>query len=219
MKKIRNVVNWVLGMVLCSLGVCFSTKAGFGLSMIGAPPYIIHVWLRDRFSWYTQGTSEYIWEALLLVITIIIVRRFKWKYLLSFGTAVLLGVMIDAWFLLLGGNSVYESLIIRIIAFVAGTIITSIAIAFYFRTTMPLQVYELTVTEISDRYKFDTSKVKWINDIIFLVLAGLMAFLLTHSWAGIGIGTVIVTFVNAPLIGLFGKLIDKVTGKTQTAKE
>lgn len=216
MNKVKNVINWVLGMVLCSLGVCFSTKAGLGLSMIGAPPYIIHVWLRDKFPWYTQGTSEYIWEALLLIITIIIVRRFKWKFLLSFGTAVLLGLLIDAWFLVLGGNSIYDSWVVRILAFVAGTLITSLSIAFYFRTTMPLQVYELTVTEISDRYKFDTSKVKWINDIIFLVLAVAMALLLTHSLAGIGIGTVIVTFVNAPLIGFFGKLLDKIEqGKTE----
>ncbi len=213
MNKIRNVVSWVLGMVLCSLGVCFCTKAGFGLSMIGAPPYIIHVWLRDKFAWYTQGTSEYVWEALLLVITIIIVRRFKWKYLLSFVTAVLLGIMIDGWLFVLGGNSVYESWTARIIAFVAGTLITALAIAFYFRTTLPLQVYELTVTEISDRYGFETSKVKWVNDIIFLLIAVLLAFLLTHSPAGIGVGTVIVTFVNAPLINVFGKLIDKAWAK------
>ena len=213
MNKIKNVLSWVLGMTLCSLGVCFSTKAGFGLSMIGAPPYIIHVWLRDRFSWYTQGTSEYVWEALLLLITIIIVRRFKWKYLLSFVTAVLLGLMIDTWLFVLGGNGVYESFVVRIIAFIAGTLITSLSIAFYFRTTLPLQVYELTVTEISDKYGFETSKVKWVNDIIFLAIALLLALLLTHSLAGIGLGTVIVTFVNAPLIGLFGKLLDKVWAK------
>lgn len=216
MNKIKNVLSWVLGMALCSLGVCFSTKAGFGLSMIGAPPYIIHVWLRDRFSWYTQGTSEYVWEALLLLITIIIVRRFKWKYLLSFVTAVLLGLLIDTWLFVLGGNGVYESLAVRIIAFIAGTLITSLSIAFYFRTTLPLQVYELTVTEISDKYGFETSKVKWVNDIIFLVIALLLALLLTHSMAGIGVGTVIVTLVNAPLISLFGKLLDKVWAKEKT---
>lgn len=213
MNKIKNVLSWVLGTVLCSIGVCFCTKAGLGLSMIGAAPYIIHVWLRDKFTWYTQGTSEYVWEAILLIVTIIIVRKFKWKYLLSFVTAVLLGFMIDAWFLVLGGNGVYESWTTRIAAFSVGTIITSLAIAFYFRTTLPLQVYELAVTEISEKYGFKTSRVKWVNDIIFLAIALLLALFLTHSLTGIGVGTVIVTFVNAPLIGFFGKLLDKVWAK------
>lgn len=219
MNKFKNLINWLLGMVLCSLGVCFCTKAGFGLSMIGAPPYIIHVFMRDRFSWYTQGTSEYIWEAVLLIITIIIIRKFKWKYLLSFVTAVLLGFGIDAWLFVLGGNAVYESLLVRIVLFSLGTVITAIAIAFYFRTTLPLQVYELTVTEISSKYSLKTSKVKWVNDILFLVIAGLLAWLLNHSWSGIGIGTVIVTFVNAPLINLFGKLIDKIEKNSSVKTE
>lgn len=207
--KVINILNWVLGMLLCSLGVCMCTKAGFGLSMIGAPPYIIHVWLRERFSWFTQGTSEYVWEALILFVVIIIVRRFKVKYLFSFGVAVLLGLMIDFWFLVMGGNGILENMPMRIAYFAIGTIITSIAVSLYFRTQMPLQVYELAVVEISDKFSIDQGRLKWITDILYLVISVILSLVLTGKLTGIGVGTVIITVVNAPFITQCGKIVDR----------
>ncbi len=69
MKKISrmNEMAWVIGMVGCAFGVCLCKKANFGLSMIAAPPNIFHIALRDRFPWFTQGTSEYIWQGVLLL--------------------------------------------------------------------------------------------------------------------------------------------------------
>ena len=208
-RKPVNIINWILSITLCSLGICLCTKADFGLSMIAAPPYIIHCFMRDMFSWYTQGTSEYIWEAVLLVLTCIIVRRFRPRFLLSFVTAVLNGFGIDLWLRVFGGNGAYESLAARIAAFVIGSVIISIAIAFVFRTTLPPQVYELLVTEVSDKFGFDKSKIKLVNDICMLVITVVLARVLTHAWTGVGIGTVIVTFANAPMIKFFGKIIDK----------
>lgn len=211
MKKISkmNEAAWVLGVVLCALGVCLCTKANFGLSMVAAPAYIIHVFFRDIFAWYTQGTSEYITQGIILVIMCIIIRRFKAKYLLTFVCAVVFGLAVDGCLYLLGGNAPYETMAARIIAFILGETITAVAIAFYFRTDLPLGVYELAVSEISKRFGIDINKVKSANDIIMLVVSVILAFTLNQSFAGIGVGTVLITLVNAPLIALCGKLLDK----------
>ena len=95
--------------------------------------------------------------------------RFRWKYLLSFGTAVISGLCIDGWFLLLGGNGAYEQLWMRIPAFVSGAVFTSLAIAFVFRTSLPIAIYELLVREIAARFHFDINRVKMVNDIIMLI--------------------------------------------------
>ncbi|MCH5273810.1 MAG: hypothetical protein J1E35_09065 [Lachnospiraceae bacterium] len=212
MKKIKNMneIAWVLGIVLCALGVCLMTKADFGLSMIAAPAYILHTGFIKIFPWYTQGTSEYIFQGVLLFALCIALRRFRFRYLLSFVTAVLFGLMLDGWFFVFGGNGAYEELAVRILAFVAGELITGVAIAFFFRTRLPLQIYELVVTELSDRYGWKNTTVKQIYDIVSLFLSVALAFFVNHSMAGIGVGTVIVAAVNAPLIALFGKLLDKV---------
>ena len=211
-KKIRkmNELSWVFGMLLCPLGVCLCTKANFGLSMIAALPYIIHLKMSTFFSWYTQGTSDYIWQAVLLVLMCLIVRRFRLRYLFSFLTAFINGNIIDMWFRVLGGNAAYEAFWSRVIAFVFGVLLTALAIAFYFRTKMPLQIYELIVTEISGKYNLDMNRVKQINDIAMLVLSIVLAITLNKSLRGIGVGTIIITAVNATLIAFFGRILNKI---------
>lgn len=205
-----NIVNWVLSITLCSFGVGLCTKANFGLSMIAAPPYIIHCFLRDSLTWYTQGTSEYIWEGLLIVITCIIVRHFRMKYVLSLVTAIVSGGVIDFWLWVLGGNGPYDSMPVRIATFVIGVLCIALAVAFVFRTTIPPQAYELVVSEVADKYGFDKSKTKLVNDIIMLAISVSLSWILTKTWTGVGVGTIISTFVNAPLIKFFGKGIDKI---------
>lgn len=209
-KKIINFANWLISITLCGLGICLCTKASFGLSMIAAPPYIIHCFMCEALPWFTQGTAEYFWEAVILVVLCIIIRSFKPKFLLSFVTAIISGLIIDFWLWVFGGSETYESFPIRIIAFVVGCAIISIAIAFVFRTTMPPQVYELVVNGISDKFGFDKSKTKLGFDITMLIITVLLSRILTHAWTGVGIGTVIVTFANAPMIKFFGKIIDKI---------
>ncbi|MBQ6614148.1 MAG: hypothetical protein IIX18_02390 [Clostridia bacterium] len=211
MKKISkmNEAAWLAGVLCCAFGVALATKANFGLSMIAAPPYIIHLFFKNIFPWYTQGTSEYIWQGILLAILCVIVRRFKAKYLLTFACAIIFGLAVDGFLLILGGGGAYETITARIIAFVLSEIITAFAIACYFRTDMPLPVYELVVSEISKCYKIEINKVKQTNDIIMLVLSVMFALLLNRSFAGIGVGTIIITLINASLIAFIGKLLDK----------
>lgn len=209
-KQMKNILFWCLGIVLCTLGISLCTKGNLGLSMIAAPPYILHLWLRDNLTWFTQGTAEYIWQAVLLIITCLIVRRFRFRYLLSFVTALISGFVIDGWLTILGGNGAYAGMPARIAAFAAGTVITAAAIAMFFRTTLPLQVYELVVTEIADRYRINKDKVKQWNDIVMLVISLAFALILTGGFNGVGVGTIIITLVNATLIRLFGKLLDRI---------
>ncbi|MBR4205601.1 MAG: hypothetical protein IKQ92_09010 [Clostridia bacterium] len=210
-KKIgkMNELAWVIGIVVCSLGVCLCKKSDFGLSMIAAPPFILHVALKDIFPWFTHGTAEYVWQGFLLILMCAAVQRFRWRYLLSFGTAVLAGLSIDFWSLLLGGDAPFESLALRIAVFVFGAVLTALAIAFVFRTSLPIQIYELLVREIASRFHLSVDRVKMVNDIVMFVLSAALSWILTGGWNGFGIGTVLITLINAPLIALFGKLIDR----------
>ena len=210
-KKIgkMNEIGWIVGVLLCAFGVSMFTKADFGLSMIGAPPYILHYALREMIPWYTQGTSEYFFQGVEMIIMCLIIGRFKPKYLLSFGSSVLAGLTIDMWLAILGGNGAYESMIMRIIAFVIGESAIAMAVALFFRTTMPIQVCELVVCEISERYHLNKNKFKLWFDVFMMALSCTLAVVLHTGFNGIGIGTVIVVFINAPLITLFGKILDK----------
>ena len=53
------------------------------------------------------------------------------------------------------------------------------------------------------------NRVKLGNDIVMLLLSAALAFVLTGGFHGFGPGTILITFVNAPLIAFFGKWIDR----------
>ena len=212
MRKIRgmNELAWVIGIVLSTLGIALYTKADFGLSMIAAPAYIIHSKMINYFDWYSQGTSEYIIQTILIIALSVIMLRFKKSYILSFLTAIASGVVLDGWFLLMHGNAPFESMAIRIIAFIFGEISLTIAIAFFFRTTLPVQIYELIVNEISEKKNLEKNKVKQLYDVFMLVLSLALALVLNKNFQGLGIGTIIITIINAPLIKIFGDILDRV---------
>lgn len=213
MKKFEKAAElaWVLGIILVSMGVCLCSKSGFGVSMIAAPAYISYLKISSIFSIATYGKVEYCFQGLLILLLIIAFRKFKWKYLLSFLTAILFGIVLDLWFLVFGTEG-YVILSQRIISCVAGILITALGVAFFLRTYLPLQAYELVVKEIVDKYQFPMTKVKWIYDISSLVVAILLMFIFfgRFDFSMVGINTLVCTFVNAPLIGLFGKIIDQI---------
>lgn len=201
---------YVLGIILCPLGICLTAKSGFGVSMVVAPAYVVFQKLSQIFPWFTFGKSEYFLQGLLLILLALVVRRFKWKYLLSFITAFLYGSVLDAWFSVLG-LAQYTIMWQRVGACVLGLLITALSIAFFLRTYLPQAAYEMFVKDVSDHFHFSMTKVKWIFDISALLSAIILMLTLLNEFAFniIGINTVITTFVNAPLIGFFGKLLDK----------
>jgi len=215
-QKIEPIISWILAMIICPLGVCFSAKSGFGVSMIEAPVYALFRKISTFWDFYTFGMSEYVVQGILLILMCLIIKSFKWKYLLSFATAFVFGEILDFW------NYIFRfvetdclSITARIIYAVVSCVIVSFAVSMFFRTFLPLEVWELFVKELTEKYNLNMTKVKWIYDISSLALGILLMliFFRKFMWDIVGIGTIVTTFVNAPLIGGFTKLQDKFWSK------
>ena len=69
-------IAYVLGIILCPLGVCLSAKSGFGVSMVVAPAYVLYLRISETIPWFTFGKSEYIFQGLLLIVLAFAGRRF-----------------------------------------------------------------------------------------------------------------------------------------------
>ncbi len=223
MKKIKRASEllWLLGTIFVALGVSLCSKADLGVSMIAAPAFVVQEAVVRVFESLSVGATEYIIQAILLVILCLAVGRFNWRYLLAFVVAVIYGYTLDLFLWLLGGinlNSVWS----RWALLLVGDICTAFGVACYFRTYMPLQVYELFVAELADRFGFSINKVKCVFDITLLVLSVVLALTLfgdagTFDWStigytsfhSIGLGTLVTTAINSPIIGLMGKMIDR----------
>ena len=91
---------YVFGIVFVAWGVVLMEKADFGVSMVVAPAYLLYRWLSPAWSVVTFGMAEYCLQAVLLLAMCLLLRRFRVSYLFSFVTAVVYGVVLDAFMLL-----------------------------------------------------------------------------------------------------------------------
>lgn len=230
MKKISksSELLWLLGNIFVALGVSICSKADLGVSMIAAPAFVITDALQSLWSGFSVGMTEYIFQGILLIILCFIVRRFNWRYLLAFAVAIIYGYTLNLFLFLIGSVS-FEAVWLRWVMLIVGDIFTAFGVACFFRTYMPLQVYELFVAELASRFKFNINKVKWLFDISLLVVSILLALFLFDdaktfklstigytSFHSIGLGTLVTTVINSPIIALMSKLIDKIFNPTPT---
>ena len=223
MKKVSksNELLWLFGIIFVALGVAICSKADLGVSMIAAPAFVISDAISSVFSFFTVGVTEYILQGVILIILCVVVRRFHWKYLLAFAVAVIYGYTLNLFIWMLSGIE-FNEVWLRWVMLIVGDIITAFGVACFFRTYMPLQVYELFVAEVADRFGFTIAKTKFWFDMTLLALSILLSVVLftdikTFDWStiyyssfhSIGLGTLVTTAINSPLIALMGKVIDK----------
>ncbi len=224
MKIIRRSAEllWLFGIVFVALGVAMCSKANLGVSMIAAPAFIISEALTRIWGILTVGVTEYIIQGIILLVLCLIVRNFNWRYLLAFAVAVIYGYTLDLFIFLFSSMQV-DTIWLRWIMLILGDIFTAFGVACFFRTYMPLQVYELFVAVITEKFHLNINKTKWVFDLTLLILSATLAFSLfgdsnSFDWStigyasfhSIGLGTLVTTAINSPLISLMGKLIDSV---------
>lgn len=209
-KVFYTELSYVLGLISMALGAAFTAAASFGMSMIVAPAYILHLKLSLVLPWFSFGIAEYCVQAFLVILTALLMRRFKLSYLFSFVTALLYGALLDGAVLIV--NLLPSgALSLRILWFVTGTLLCSLGVSFFFHTYLAPEAYELVVKEISGKFKFNVNRVKLAYDGASLIASVILSFSFFGfgAFRGIGVGTVISAFVNSVLIGAFSRLFEK----------
>ncbi len=217
-----NELLWLLGTVFVALGVSICSKADLGVSMIAAPAFIIYEFLAPLWHGFSVGMIEYLIQGLLLIILSIIIKKFNWRYLLAFLVAIIYGYVLNFFLWVLKDFNISTPLHSWVFLII-GDFITALGVACFFRTTWPLQVYELFVAKVAKTFKITIHKSKWIFDYSLLTISIILSFTLfgdatTFDWStickasfhSIGLGTLVTTIINSPIISLMGKLLDKI---------
>ena len=208
--NISTELTYVVAILLTAIATAFTERANFGVSMVVAPAYLIYLKLSPIFPFVTFGMAEYTFQALLLIVMMIVIRKFKFSYFFSVVTAVIYGFTLD---LVMKVTALIPNdiLSVRIVCFVIGICIISVSVALFFKTYISAEAYEMFIKEISAKYNFSLPKFKTCYDMTSLCIAVIMSFLFFGfpNLRGVGIGTVISALLNGFLIGLETKYIDK----------
>ncbi len=204
-----NELAYVVGMITVALGVAFMEKANFGVSMVVAPAYLLYLKLSETYSFFTFGMAEYTLQAVLLIIMVIVLRKFKISYLFSFVTAVLYGFTLDACMSLICGIDT-QPVWVRIVLFLGGMLLCSIGISFFFHSYISPEAYELFVKEISRHIGMDINKFKTIYDCTSCLISIVMSFAFFGfgHFEGVKLGTVFCALINGSLIGVVSRFLE-----------
>ena len=201
---------YVIGIVLLALSTALTVLADFGVSMVIAPAYLLHLKVSEYLPFFSFGMAEYTFQAFLLLVMMLIIRRAKLSYLFSFVTAVIYGFLLDGITVLVAHIPV-DSFITRVILYTVGMLICSFSIALLFRTYISPEAYEMFVKEVSAKLGMEISKFKTIYDCVSCLISIIMSFAFfgLFVFKGVQLGTVICALVNGSVIGVFSRMLDK----------
>ena len=163
-KKFSTELAYILGIVTLGFGVAFMEKADFGVSMVIAPAYVLYRAISPHLPFFTFGMAEYCFQGLLLLVLMLLLRRFRLSFLFSFVTAVLYGLMVDLAMAAVRGFPM-DSFSMRILGFIVGFLLSAYGVSLFFRTYIAPEVYELFVKEMSAKTGVPLPRFKTGYDI------------------------------------------------------
>ena len=114
-------------------GTALMERADLGMSMVVAPAYLVYLKISQYVPRFTFGMAEYCFQALLIIVLSVVLRKFKRKYLFSFATAVIYGNLLDLliWVVGIIPEAGYVQ---RILFYILGLGVCALGVSFLFHT-------------------------------------------------------------------------------------
>ena len=200
---------YVFGLVLLAFGAAFMEKADFGMSMVVAPAYLLHLKISQLLPFYTFGMSEYVLQAVLLIVLCIVLRRFRLGYLFSFVTAVLYGFTLDGCIFLVGVIP-FSGLYWQCAYYIVGVVLCSVGVSMLFHTYISPEAYELFVKELSAKLGTDINRTKTVYDCVSCLAGVVMSFAFFGfgHFEGVKLGTIFCALINGATIGVCSRFFE-----------
>ena len=208
MKKLRLSCElaYVLAQILIALAVAMTSAADLGVSMVVAPAYLLSLRLPLSF-----GQAEAVVQGLLFVLFCLWMGRGRLRYLVSFGTCLFYGAVLDLWRSavpwLRAGAALTQGQ--RAVLLLLGMVLTAFSVALSFRAYVYPQVYDFFVQGLCLRRGYSQARFKTLFDAACLALALALSLLFFGRIEGVGWGTVLMTACNGMLLGFFSGLLDR----------
>lgn len=202
---------YAIGIIVLALGTALMERADFGMSMVVAPAYLLHLKVSEFLPWYSFGVSEYVLQTVLLAVLSLMMRKFKKGYLFSFITAILYGSLLDLSISAVARIDLHGT-VFRIACYFLGMLFCAAGVALLFHTYIAPEAYELFVKELAAKCGKDIGRVKTIYDCVscLIGIALSFAFFGFGRFEGVKLGTVICALVNGTLVGWCSKWLEAV---------
>lgn len=200
---LRGEAALLVAVIINSFGVVLMLYSGSGISAISSVPFAFS----EVLPHLSLGTWTYIFQGLLVLILMLLQKRFVPQYLFSFVVGFVFGKLLDANELWI--NILPSTLWLRILYFVISYLLISFGIALSNRCCLPIIPTDLFPRELSKITGVSYSKIKISFDVICLAVTAAMTGIFLHHIDGLGIGTVLAAFTTGKAVGMMGDYLDR----------
>lgn len=202
-KVLRGEAALAFAVIINSFGVVLMLYSGSGISAISSVPFAFS----EVLPLLTLGTWTYIFQGLLIMILMIMRRRFVVEYLFSFVVGFVFGEMLDVHELWVG--VLPDGLAWRVLYFIVSYLLISFGIALSNRCQLPIIPTDLFPRELSDIIGAGYPKVKIFFDVSCLAVTGVMTLAFLGHLDGLGLGTILAAFTMGKAVGAMGSWLDR----------
>ena len=88
-------IAYFAALALLAFGTALTAYGDLGISMVVAPAFLLHLYISQFLPWFSFGIAEYVLQAIVLLVLIIVLRKAKLSYLLSFVATLFYGFVLD----------------------------------------------------------------------------------------------------------------------------
>lgn len=189
----------IIGVSTMSLGIALSIKGGLGLSPISCIPYVL-----SKAYPLTVGEFTIIFNVLLVLLQILILRNFNVKLISEMIVCFVFGYAIDfnLWSIsFINPINYIEQWIVCLL----GGFVLAIGLCVEIKSRTSMLPGDGAVLVISKVSKIDFSKVKPMFDVSMVIIAIILAFLLLGHLDAVREGTVFAAVFVGPIIKFYNK--------------
>lgn len=206
-EKTRPIVRGELALAamafLNSLTVVLLLHSGFGISPMASLPYTI--W--RMFPFLSLGTWNYLYQTFLVMVLMLVRRRFVPTYLLSFVVGVVFGVAMDI-------HEMWISLLptlfpLRVLYLVLGMLGLALGLSLGNRCKLPILPVDLFSRELSAVFRWPYRRVKTTCDLVSLTLTVVLSLGVLGNLNGVGLGTLLCALFIGTLVSKFNGFLDR----------
>ena len=198
----RGELALLVAVCINSFGVVLMLYSGAGISAISSVPFAFS----EVFPKISLGTWTYLFQG-LLVLSLIMRKKFVPSYLFSFVVGFVFGELLDVHELWI--SVLPTALPFRFLYFIISYVLICVGIAISNRCKLPIIPTDLFPRELADITKASYPKIKIGFDVACLAVTAVLTFFCLGHLEGLGIGTILAAFTMGKGVGIVGTLLDR----------
>ena len=171
---LKRTLCYLLGLAFVAFGINVAKVSDLGISPVSSIPFV----LGAKFTALTNGQwTTIIYSVFVLAQLILLLKKFKWLYLLQIPVALVFGWLVDGTAYIVNAFlTTPELYVVKLLLILVSIVLIALGIFLYLEANIMSMPGEGVTVAISTRFKCSIPTAKLIFDITITTIAVILSF-------------------------------------------